>query len=102
MLIMPQVVDTNPTYPEAFREMRAYGLNQLAPAGTRFDQLHRIEGGLQIFSLGVTTLTPCSHEVLLSYGAIKPLSTGAIPRKSAISVSRWLMSCGRAASKGKA
>src|SRR5260370_26432558 len=52
MLIMPQVVDTHPTYPEAFREMRAYGLNQLAPAGTRFDQLHRREGGLHIFLAG--------------------------------------------------
>src|SRR6266853_5800848 len=52
MLIMPQVVDTNPPHPEAFREMRAYGLNQLTPAGTRFDQLCGVEGGLHIFLAG--------------------------------------------------
>ena len=52
MLIMPQVMDTDPTHPEAFGQMRAHGLNQFAPAGTRFDQLGRMEDSDHIFLAG--------------------------------------------------
>jgi hypothetical protein len=45
-------VDTHLTHPEAFGQMRALSLNQLAPVGVGLNQLRWLERGLNVPLMG--------------------------------------------------